>query len=246
MSALIIADKEISRNKDGLYRLNDLHAAAGGENKHKPRYWLDTEQTNLLVQELTTVGKPPLETVNGGNSKGTYACKELVYAYAMWISPVFHLRVIRAFDALASGNIEEAAKVSGSKRAQTALDDMRKAKAIDMQIANAKAIYELLPHLGESSRQVIAASLVNPVAGADIIPLPRIEEKFYTTTEIAKELEITTVRLGKLANNYDMRKPENGEYRLSKSQHSNKQVEQWFWNESGRKAMRELLEALRD
>lgn len=245
MSDLIIANHSVSRNRDGLYRLNDLHKAAGGENKHKPSYWLESDQTKLLVQELTDGGNPPLTKMKGGNAQGTYACKELVYAYAMWISPVFHLRVIRAFDALASGDLHKAAEVSGSKRALTALDDMRKAKAIDMQIANAKAIYELLPHLGESSRQVIAASLVNPVAGSEIIPLPRIEQKFYTTTEVAKELETTAAMLGRLANQHDLRIPENGEYRLSKSLYSDKQVEQWFWNEQGRKRCRELIEAFR-
>lgn len=97
-TSLTIADTAIRTDADGRYCLNDLHKASGGEKKHGPSYWLGNQQTTELLTELETTGIPVV-TVEGRNG-GTYVCKELVYAYAMWISPAFHLKVIRAYDAL--------------------------------------------------------------------------------------------------------------------------------------------------
>jgi len=93
MTALTILSTPI-RRLDGLYSLNDLHKAAGGENKHRPNYFLSNEQTKALIDEIQIAGIP---AISSKPKHGTYACRELVIAYAAWISAVFHLRVIRVF-----------------------------------------------------------------------------------------------------------------------------------------------------
>ena len=79
---------------NGLYSLNDLHKAAGAQNKHRPKYFLSNQQTKDLISEVSKGGIPPIQVKQG---YGSYACKELVIAYAAWISPAFHLQVIRVF-----------------------------------------------------------------------------------------------------------------------------------------------------
>ena len=103
---LVIGDFSIRQDQDGRYCLNDLHKASGGQDRHKPKYWTGLIQTKELVQEVCKGGITPLDekqvitTIHGGNNRGTFAAKELVYSYAMWISAKFHLMVIRAYDAL--------------------------------------------------------------------------------------------------------------------------------------------------
>ena len=95
MTSLLIGTSSI-RQIDGLYSLNDLHKASGGEAKHRPGYFLTNDQTKALIVEIQTAGIPAVKSAEGRNG-GTYACKELVIAYAAWISPAFHLKVIRVF-----------------------------------------------------------------------------------------------------------------------------------------------------
>ena len=97
---------------DGLYCLNDLHKASGGEEKHAPFRFMRNDETRSLAKQIERTPNmvdgsitKAYKVVRGGNSKnrqGTYVCKELVYRYAMWINPRFYLMVIRTFDKVAN------------------------------------------------------------------------------------------------------------------------------------------------
>jgi hypothetical protein len=120
MSDITISGFDVQQDDEGRYSLNDLHAASGSDPRLKPANWLRLDQTKDLLAQLglthsdmsnkdsnysqgvspsdLTAHIPPVKT-SAGRYGGTYACRELVYAYAMWMSPAFYLHVVRTFDA---------------------------------------------------------------------------------------------------------------------------------------------------
>lgn len=117
------------RQTENLYSLNDLHRASGAENRHKPSLWLKNQQSIDLVDEISKAGNPALDknqhvikVVKGGNQSGTFVCKELVYAYATWVSAKFFLQVIRTFDAVISGSLHTPEALPST---QTTIDERR-------------------------------------------------------------------------------------------------------------------------
>lgn len=114
--SLSIGSCTIRQDANSRFCLNDLHQAAGGEDRHQPAFWLRSDQTKALIEEIrkplivSDLQKSGTDRINdlepvviskGFKAKqGTFVVRELVYGYAMWISPRFHLQVIRAFDAL--------------------------------------------------------------------------------------------------------------------------------------------------
>ncbi|WP_315360700.1 KilA-N domain-containing protein [Neisseria bacilliformis] len=116
MNAIQISNVTIRQTENNLYNLNDLHKAAGGADNHKPSQWLRIQQTQELIAEIESCGDRAAEVVHGGKNRGTFVCKELVYAYATWISAKFFLLVIRTFDAVVTGRLKSESPTSVDER----------------------------------------------------------------------------------------------------------------------------------
>lgn len=108
--SLSICGVKIRQDDQGRYSLNDLEKSAresGVKKDIRPNEWLSLASTGELEGFLITENPAfnPI-TSKAGRYGGTFAARELIYSYAMWISPEFHLHVIRTFDALVTGQID--------------------------------------------------------------------------------------------------------------------------------------------
>lgn len=152
-----IDDIEIEQDGQGRYSLNDLHKAAGGAKRHQPSDFLGTQQTKDLITEIERNAQTidnsqtgysrieqnqALSVIKGGNNSGSFGCRELVYAYAMWISAAFHLKVIHTFDAAVSGRINApltpGEMLMASAQAMIAMERRQAANEQDIQRIESK------------------------------------------------------------------------------------------------------------
>lgn len=102
-NVITIVNTTVRMDAEGRYCLNDFHKAAGGASKDQPSLFLQLDTTAALVREISnsrdSLNKAHISS-KAGRYGGTSVVKPLVYAYAMWISASFSLKVIEAFDRL--------------------------------------------------------------------------------------------------------------------------------------------------
>lgn len=264
MSALMIAGIEIHKDQDGRFSLNDFHRAAGGEKRHAPNEWLRNGQAQELVEEIGKPGiaglnsKPEttaLRVVRGGRSAGTYACKELVYAYAMWISPAFSLNVIRTFDSVAANDHA----IPQERQLVVAADNFEAAKrlAVCLGLEGNQAIFS-------------ANKMVKSAIGVDVMEMAGVrrlenesQEMNFTPTELGAKFGMSAVSMNKLLADCGLQhhviyKPGKKRWEVtpdgklfavitdtSKKHSDGKPVQQILWKESVQKILARLADKLR-
>lgn len=80
-------------------------------------------------------------------------------------------------------------------------------------------------------KEVLTVYAGNTLADENILSLPRLEQKTYTATEIGNMLGISATKVGKIANEHNLKTDDYGYYVSDKSKYSNKQVESFRYFE---------------
>uniref|UniRef100_UPI0036D8E00E Rha family transcriptional regulator n=1 Tax=Photorhabdus sp. RM322S TaxID=3342825 RepID=UPI0036D8E00E len=126
-------------------------------------------------------------------------------------------------------------------KSNSGLPEYRRARTLKMSVDAVSNLFNLMPHLSNESKQCAAANIINPIVGFEAVPLPVLEEKYYTAGEVGKMLELSANKIGRIANNHNLKTEQYGKFFLDKSAHSDKQVEAFRYNENGIKALRHLI-----
>ncbi|HIA0311440.1 phage repressor protein [Salmonella enterica subsp. enterica] len=138
-------------------------------------------------------------------------------------------------------SIRKEKTLSGLPEYRLAKAEQLKALALEKNIASARELMVMLPRLDPMSHQTLAASLINPIIGYDAIPLPVIEEHYYTAAEAGEKIGVSANKIGRIANANNLKTEQYGKFFLDKSAHSSKQVEAFRYNAEGIEALRHLI-----
>ena len=110
----------------------------------------------------------------------------------------------------------------------------RKAKLLE-KIAND-------PTTTSKYKQILNSKAVEIITGQELLPLPKVK-KTYTAGEIAEELGTTANMIGRIANKHGLKTKKYGELYTDKSPYSNKQVQTWRYNKTGKTELIKLVKS---
>lgn len=90
-------------------------------------------------------------------------------------------------------------------------------------------------------QQICAHHASAVLAGREVLPLPEAPERTYTATEVGEMLGgVSANKVGRMANEHNLKTPEYGVQVWDKSPHSSKQVSTWRYNDKAVEKLREL------
>lgn len=107
---LLIGKTLINRDIHGFFNLSDIHAAAGSPAIATPAIYMQSQEVQMLLASFHEAGYKYMLSVDELIEGCFYASRELAFLYARFISPVFYVKTVRAFDIMILGDATDMAK----------------------------------------------------------------------------------------------------------------------------------------
>ena len=97
-------------------------------------------------------------------------------------------------------------------------------------------------HLSPIAVEVFGLKALESTFGVNVNRYLPETEKTYNATEVGKMLGITANRVGRIANEHNLKTAEYGVFKLDKSKSSDKEMENFFYNQKGIEKIRQIYE----
>ena len=140
-------------------------------------------------------------------------------------------------------SIRKTGGYSAKVQSDEAQQDRAKAMLLNARTRQAKEWAKLAESVDSATyKQICQTYIANTLAGKEVFALPEAGEKTYSATEVGKILGISANMVGKIANKYKLKIDKFGKWFHDKSQHSNKEVETFRYNEDGIAMLRSMAQ----
>lgn len=129
------------------------------------------------------------------------------------------------------------------KQIQPSENNSDEVKLIKARTKMAKMFLKLsnIETLSPEYKNILVAKSAEALAGEQVLPLPKVERKTYSATEIGEMLGVSAQKIGKLANANNMKTSEYGIWYHDKAKHCAKEVDVFRYYEDAVQRFKSLL-----
>lgn len=175
----------------------------------------------------------PIQGTPGGTQTMTIINESGLYALIFGSK----LESAKKFKHWVTSEVLPSLRKTGSYKIQKELDVDERLKVMKMnaQTRMAQTFLKLanVDTLSETYKNVLVSKASEVLAGEQIIPLPAIEQrKAYSAGDIGNMFGVSANKIGRIANQNNLKQPEYGEYRRNKSKYSSHECDTWVYFDS--------------
>lgn len=98
-----------------------------------------------------------------------------------------------------------------------------------------------IPNISDTYKNILLAKSAETLAGEQVLPLPKTERKTYSAGEVGEILGISAQKVGKLANQHNLKTEEYGAWYHDKAKYCSKEVDTFRYYDEGIEKLKSLL-----